>query len=228
MNDDALKFLFERLIECDSGWYGYTIQKAHDYVSSQQLQHSFAFPHELSLLEVSIINYYKSQNSWRINQNLRSLSHLGKTEYLFNEYYVALLNACLDKIPRHSNSTVWRLERHTNDDHQNILNWYTKHIGKYIKFPQFLSCTKNIDDVDKPMSTIFKIKSSDETRLHDIGDLVKVYKREDDWESEAIYKTGSAFKIKGVVNDIIILAEVKESDIASSTIITIANENYWE
>ncbi len=110
-----------------------------------------------------------------------------------------------------------------------ILKWYCNHIEDYIQFPQFLSCSKIFENVDRPNSLVFEFESCNQTSLHDIGDLVKVYRSDgnEDWEAEAIYKTNSVFKISDVIENQIKLIEVEEGDVDSSKII-IADSYYWE
>lgn len=229
MNDDAVKFIFDELIKRDKSWENYSIEKSVIYIKSQLLMQNNILPYNFTIEEASVILYYKSTNSWRINQGLRSPDSLRGAEFKFNYLYVDLFNACLDKLPMYGSSTVWRVETYATEN-QNILKWYSSKIANYIKFPQLLSCSKDFEKINKPNSIIFEIVSSDKSNLHDIGPIVQTYEddNKEDWESEVIYKTGSVFRIGGILDNRIMLVEVTEADIAPSEVITLANEYYWK
>ncbi len=142
--------------------------------------------YNLSEDEAFYILAYTGRCSGWINSNLREgLSLDSKCKEKFANH----LEMALDKMPPANEEIVYRMDNPC--DVNEIMKWFSKHIGKKFQIPYFLSTAK-FDY--KNSEVVWKIRTLQEnSNGKDISDLTN-----SDGEKEVLFKRNSCFKIISV------------------------------
>lgn len=155
------------------------------------------------------------QDKHRKLKNYLSSHHKEYNQYLLNpvrieddyEQIVLEIEQSLDEAESHDNSVVHHCGDIDGLPVEVISIWFKNRIGKVVKFPNFLSTTRDADYFFKGQSKVFKIITKDNSSGKDVSSLGFPLPI----EGEITFKKDSIFEITEVNPDLITLTEIMEA-----------------
>lgn len=182
-----------QLSNCFSGWF-------EDYrKGGEKYQDNLKGMTENNMSEVDVIpilGYTGSWSSW-INSELRNG---GNITIEAKSMFIQALNTSLDKVCSVKGDTVYRMDSPSGDTGQ-ILDWFSKNIGKVINIPYFLSTSKD-DYKNTPIAWVISTLEEN-SKGKDISHISN-----NKYENEVLFQPDSKFIINEVKDNYIYMTEI--------------------